>query len=126
LDKFSVRPRHGTYPGQSIHEYLAERKGVSPEKGKEMNDYMSRVAKEVGLEYNFDKALITNTLNAHRFLHLANWLCVQNLAKEKLLAAYYTKGMDIGSVDTLIEIGTTLNMPAEEIRSMLQSDLYID
>lgn len=57
--------------GQSVHQYLAIRKNLSLEKGKEMNDKMSSIAKEVGLEYNFDKAIITNTLNTHRLLHLA-------------------------------------------------------
>ena len=103
-------------PDQSIHKYLAERGGVSPEKGKEMNDYMSGVAKDVGLEYHYVKAIITNTLNAHRILQLTNKYGVQNSAKEKLFAAYFTKGMHIGSVGTLIEIAETLNMPAEETR----------
>ena len=123
---FQLDPDMEPTHGQSIHDYLAERKGVSPEKGKEMNDYMGGVAKEVGLEYHFDKAIITNTLNAHRLLHLANKYGVQNSAKEKLFAAYFTKGMDIGNVGTLIEIGESLNIPSEETRSMLQSDLYID
>src|SRR6187402_2898432 len=66
---FQLDPGMQVIPGQSVHQYLAERKGVSLEKGKEMNAYMTQAAKEVGLEYNFNKAIINNTLDAHRLLH---------------------------------------------------------
>ena len=61
---FQLDPDMIPVKGQSVDQYLATRKGVSLEKGKEMNDYMSGIAKEVGLEYNFDKAIVNNTMNA--------------------------------------------------------------
>lgn len=48
---------------------------------------MTAVAKEVGLEYNFDKVIINNTLGAHRLLHLAKINSLQNLMKERLFTA---------------------------------------
>lgn len=111
--------------GQSVDQYLAIRKGVSPEKGKEMNDYMSGIAKEVGLEYNFDKAIISNTMNAHRLLHLAKNEGVQNEVKEKLFAAYYTYGKDVGDTEVLVQVGESAGLNADEIRNMLQSNEYI-
>lgn len=111
--------------GQSVDEYLAIRKGVAPEKGKEMNDYMSGIAKDAGLEYNFDKAIISNTMNAHRLLHLAKKKGVQNLVKEKLFAAYYTDGKDIGDTETLVLAGESAGLDADEVRDMLQSNEYI-
>ncbi len=111
--------------GQTVNQYLAERKGVSPEKGKEMNDYMSNIAKEVGLEYNFDKAIITNTMDAHRLLHLAKTTGVQNEVKEKLFAAYYTDGKDVGDTETLVQIGESAGLESDKIRAMLQSNQYL-
>jgi len=111
--------------GQSVDQYLAAKKGVSLEKGKEMNDYMSGIAKEVGLEYNFDKAIISNTMNAHRLLHLAKKKGLQNLVKEKLFAAYYTYGKDVGDTAVLVEIGESAGLNADEIRNMLQSNEYL-
>ena len=89
---FQLDPEMKPVAGQSVHQYLANRKGVTLEKGKEMNAYMSGVAKEVGLEYNFNEAVINNTMDAHRLLHLAAGNGVQNELKELLFAAYYTQG----------------------------------
>ncbi len=68
---FQLDPDMKFVPGQSVHEYLGKRKGAAAKEGKQMNDSMAAIAKEVGLEYNFDKAIINNTLDAHRLLHLA-------------------------------------------------------
>jgi predicted DsbA family dithiol-disulfide isomerase len=122
---FQLDPEMKPVPGQSVHEYLAKRKGVSVAKGKEMNDYMSGIAKEVGLEYNFDKAIIHNTLNAHRLLHLAKKHGVQNELKERLFEAYYTNGQDTGDAQTLIRIGTGVGLDESEIREVLSTDTYI-
>ena len=62
---FQLDPAMQNIPGKSVHAYLAERKGCSLEEAKDMNNMMSNVAKEVGLDYNFDIAVINNTLNAH-------------------------------------------------------------
>ncbi len=123
---FQLDPEMKPVAGQSVHQYLAKRKGVTLEKGKEMNDYMSGLAKEVGLQYNFDKAIINNTMDAHRMLHFAQQHGVQNEAKEALLAAYYTDGKDTGDRETLVAIGESVGLNADELRTVLQSDKYRD
>ncbi|MDO9375249.1 MAG: DsbA family oxidoreductase [Ferruginibacter sp.] len=123
---FQLDPGMKVIPGQSVDQYLAKRKGVSLEKGKEMNAYMSGVAREVGLEYNFDKAIINNTLDAHRLLHLAKKKGGQNELKEKLFAAYYTEGKDIADRSVLTSIGESIGLEAEEISRMFSSDEFID
>ena len=122
---FQLDPDVIPVQGQSVDQYLADRKGVSLKEGKEMNEYMSSIAKEVGLEYNFDKAIINNTMNAHRLLHLAKKGGVQNDVKEKLFAAYYTDGKDVGDTETLVQIGESGGLNADEIRELLQSNEYI-
>ena len=87
---------------------------------------MAQVAKEVGLEYNFDKAIINNTLDAHRLLHLAKKKGVQNDLKEKLFAAYYTGGKDIADHEVLVSIGDSAGLEAADIREMLSGDEYLD
>ena len=112
--------------GQSVDEYLGIRKGTSTEKGKEMNAYMAGVAKEVGLEYNFDIAIINNTMNAHRLSHLAAKHGIQNTMEEALFDAYYTKGKDIGDVETLTEIGISAGLNKADIDTLFASDEYTD
>ena len=121
---FQLDPEMKPVAGQSVHQYLANRKGVTLEKGREMNDYMSGLAKEVGLEYNFDEAVINNTLDAHRLLHLAHKHGVQNELKEALFVAYYTERKDTGDLETLVSIGESAGLNADELRTILKSDVY--
>lgn len=123
---FQLDPDVVPITGQSVDQYLANRKGVSVEKGKEMNDSMSNIASEVGLEYNLNTAVVNNTMNAHRLLHLAKQHGVQNDAKEALFKAYYTDSKNIGDNETLIDIGKIVGLDPTAIRSMLESDLYIN
>lgn len=121
---FQLDPDLEYVPGQSVHEYLGKRKGVSAAEGKKMNDAMTAMAKEVGLEYNFDKAVINNTFNAHRLLHFAKEKGVQNELKERLFKAYYTEGKNIGDTDTLVQLSEEVGLKADEVRGVLENDQY--
>ena len=122
---FQLDPEAKPVPGQSVHQYLAKRKGVSPAEGKQMNDYMAGIAREEGLHYDFDKAIVTNTMDAHRLSHLALKQGKQNEMEERLFAAYYTEGQDLGNRDTLVKLAGEMGMDQEEARKMLESDQYI-
>jgi predicted DsbA family dithiol-disulfide isomerase len=122
---FQLDPDMEYIPGQSVHDYLGKRKGMSPVEGKRMNDAMTAIAKQVGLHYDFDKAIINNTLLAHRLLHLAKRRGLQNQVKERLFKAYYTEGKNMGDVETLVELGEEEGLNATEIRTVLQTDAYV-
>ncbi len=122
---FQLDPEMKYVPGQGVHEYLGRRKGVTATEGKRMNEAMAGMAKEEGLEYNFDKAIINNTRDAHRLLHLAKQHGVQNNMKERLFRAYYTEGKNIGDIDTLVQLGEDAGLPGKEITSILQSDAFL-
>ncbi|RNI28884.1 DsbA family oxidoreductase [Rufibacter latericius] len=121
---FQLDPDMKVVPGQSVHEYLGKRKGTTAAEGKKMNDYMADMAKEVGLHYDFDKAIINNTFDAHRLLHLAKKHGKQNEMKERLFAAYYTQGKNVGDLDTLVQLGEEVGLNGAEIREALQKETY--
>ncbi|GEO08384.1 DsbA family oxidoreductase [Segetibacter aerophilus] len=121
---FQLDPEMEPVPGQSVHEYLGKRKGVTAKEGKQMNDSMAAMAKEVGLEYNFDQAVITNTLDAHRLLHFAKTKGVQNEMKERLFKAYYTEGENIGDLKALVRLGEDVGLNPNDVREVLKSGAY--
>ena len=123
---FQLDPDMKPIPGQSVHEYLGKRKGGTTADGKKMNDHMAAVAKQVGLEYNFDQAIINNTLSAHRLLHFAKEHGVQNVLKERLFRAYYTEGKDIADTDTLVELAAETGLDATEARKALAENRFED
>ncbi|MBC6610902.1 DsbA family oxidoreductase [Hymenobacter sp. BT507] len=121
---FELDPNMQHTPGQTIHELLAERKGVSVAQGKQMNDHMAGIAAEVGLQYDFDRVIPNNTFLAHRFLHLAAAQGKGNEAEERVFAAYFTEGKDVGDLDTLAQLGADLGLDAAEVKATLQTDAY--
>lgn len=123
---FQLDPALVKVTGQSIHEYLAERKGMSIEQAKELNDQVSQMAAEAGLQYNFDKAVVANSFDAHRFSHFASARGKGDAAEEALFHAYFTQGQDISDKDTLVELGTAIGLDAGELRSALNGNAYAD
>src|SRR4028119_1330924 len=121
---FQLDPQLDNKEGLSVHEYLGKRKGSTPADGKRINDQMAAIAKEVGLEYNFDKAIINNTLTAHQLLHFAKTKGIQNRMKERIFKAYYTEGNDIGKIETLVQLATEFGLNEVETRKVLEENLY--
>ncbi|SHJ68210.1 Predicted dithiol-disulfide isomerase, DsbA family [Hymenobacter daecheongensis DSM 21074] len=121
---FELDPNLQTNPGQSIHELLAERKGVSVEQGRQMNAQMAQHATTVGLEFNFDKTIPANTFNAHRLIHLAAAHQRQDAMKERILRAYFTEGLNIDDPATLTRLAAEVALPEAEVAQLWQTDAY--
>ena len=123
---FQLAPDMETSPDKSIHQYLAEHKGFNLEDAKRMNERVTAMAAKVGLTYNFDKAVVANSFNAHRFGHFAKQQGKQNEAEEKLFQAYFTEGKNIDDIQTLAQIGTKIGLNADEIIKSLQGNSYTE
>ena len=76
------------------------------------------------MEYDFDKAIINNTFDAHRLLHLAKEKGLQNELKERLFRAYYTEGKDTADTDTLVQLAGEVGLDEAEARKVLEQHLY--
>jgi predicted DsbA family dithiol-disulfide isomerase len=105
---FQLDPSTVTDPSLSTIENLAHKKGWSKEQANETVAYVSNIAKQVGLTFNFEKAVVANSFDAHRLSHLAKKYGKQNELEEKLFAAYFTEGKNTADYETLLQIGTDL------------------
>ncbi len=123
---FQLAPEMETTPGKTIHEYLSEHKGFSLADAKKMNDHVTGLAAKVGLTYNFDKAVVANSFNAHRFSHFAKEKGKQNEAEEKLFHAYFTEGKNTDDYNTLIKLGEEIGLEPMEVRTALEKGTFGD
>jgi predicted DsbA family dithiol-disulfide isomerase len=123
---YQLDPTMQSNTGTSLYNYLAERKGISVEQSVNMHQQMTVMAKELGLEYNFDKAVIANSFDAHRFSHLAKVNGLQDKAEEALFKAYFTQGKNIADHDTLIQLGTQIGLDAGLVKQTLNSNQYAE
>ena len=111
-------------PKDSYQDYLVKNKGMSLEQVKGMLDNVTLSAKKVGLEYNFDKAVMVNSLNAHKFIQFAKTKGLGDQAEEKLFLAFFTEGKNIADIDTLVQIGKELELGEADVNAALNDEKY--
>lgn len=123
---FELDPGIQTDKSINIYDYLATRKGVSREASVRMHEQVSEMARQEGLEYNFDLAVVANSFDAHRLIQMAKRYGLGDEAEERLFKAYFTEGKDISDHLTLIILGDEIGLNGKEVKVMLDSDLYAD
>lgn len=116
-------PEH--YDGTEL-SYLSERKGMDPTQVAGMFAHVTEQAAGEGLSYKFDDVVVANSFNAHQLLHLAAARGLGDAVKEALLSGHFEHGLDIGSRDALVQLGTEAGLSAVEINKALDTDKYAD
>jgi predicted DsbA family dithiol-disulfide isomerase len=109
---------------ENVNQYLAKIKGISYEQSAKMHERLVETAKNAGLDYRFDKAIVANSFDAHRLIQLAKTKGLGDEAEEKLFHAYFTEGRDFGDHATLIAIGKELGLGEAEVRNALTSEEF--
>jgi len=123
---YELAPGFKTDAAKNVHQFLAAHKEISLEQSIRISDQVADIARQVGLVYNFHKAIPANSFNAHRLLHLSKNLKLQDKAKESLLEAYFTDGRNIDDIPTLIALGEEIGLDSTEVKNGLESDQYAD
>ncbi|WP_366186163.1 DsbA family oxidoreductase [Flavobacterium ovatum] len=108
----------------NIYDHLAEKYRKDKDWAVEMVDSMTQNAKNTGLEFNFDKAILANSHNAHRLLHLAKKHNVGDNLKELLFKAYMTDGKDVNDLPTLATLGQEVGLEKSVVDEVLNSNAF--
>lgn len=119
---FQLDPTLKTQPEKSTTDYFVETKGVSKEQAQQMFAGATAMAKEVGLDFNLEKSVLANSLNAHRLIQLAKTKGLGDEIEEVLFKAHFSEMKNIDDVETLTQIGTSIGIDAPEIEKMFASD----
>jgi predicted DsbA family dithiol-disulfide isomerase len=126
---FELDPSAPTPATEPVVGMLARKYGVSVEQAAQMQDQVSQVAAEVGLEYHLDRTLHANTVDAHRLLHLALAEAgprVQGELKEALMTAYFTRADDVTDHDVLRKAAADAGLDPSRVEAVLASQEYAD
>jgi predicted DsbA family dithiol-disulfide isomerase len=121
---FQLDPGLKTQPGLHVYDYLARIKGLSRDETVRMHDHVRQVAREVNVEFNFEKAVVANSFNGHRLIQLAKTRGLGDQAEEYLFKAHFTEGRNIDDTDDLRHIGMAIGLHAGEVEDLLTSDRY--
>ena len=85
---------------------------------------LAALAAQDGLDFHFEKAKRGNTFDAHRLLHYAHEVGVQDALKERLFLAYFTEGEAVGDRATLVRLGAEVGLDEEKSAEVLEGDRY--
>lgn len=118
---FLLDPDLETDPSMNVTQHLAKKKGISLEEAQKMNEYVTGMAAEEGLTYDLGNAVVANSRNAHRLLHLAKSKGKQAEFKEALLRGYFEEGKNIDDLETLKELGKQAGLNPDEIETTFSS-----
>jgi predicted DsbA family dithiol-disulfide isomerase len=121
---FELDPTAPTRSDQSMSEVLQRKYGMTEDQAEEANAKMTALAAGVGLEYHLDRVQRSNTLDAHRLLHLAATHGLADATEERLLSAYFTEGAAIGDRPTLVRLAVEVGLDGEEVERMLDGDEF--
>lgn len=83
---------------------------------------MTATAAAEGLDFHLDRALRVNTFDAHRLEELARVQGRGEAVYERLLAAYFTEGLDLGDHEVLIRLGAEAGLDDATARGWLAGD----
>ncbi|MET0297008.1 MAG: DsbA family oxidoreductase [Microbacterium sp.] len=109
----------------STTDFLATHKGISVEQAREMNDRVTGIAANSGLEYHMDDVKHTNTVKAHELLHFAKEQGKQLELAERLMSAYFVEGRHLGREDELVSLAADAGLDADAARDALVSGRYL-
>jgi predicted DsbA family dithiol-disulfide isomerase len=123
---FQLDPDAPREYGKPVAEMLTEKYGVSLSEAKAMNERVTRLAAEEGLEYRLENIRWGNTFDAHRLIHLAATHGAQSRMKERLLAAFFTEGLALTELETLVDLATEIGLEDDEARETLTGDAFAE
>jgi predicted DsbA family dithiol-disulfide isomerase len=121
---FQLDPEAPSDSAISVYDHLAKKMGQTVEQAKEMTEGVADRARTVGLHYNFENMIHTNTFASHRLAKWADSLGKEAEVTEKLLHGYFTETKNIGSLDVLADIAEEAGLPREEAQAVLHSDRF--
>jgi len=107
-------------------EFLMNHRGVSAEQARAMIDRVVGIARDAGLEYDYDSLQHTNTIKAHQLLHFAKGRGLQLEMKERLLSAYFVEGRHVGRVEDLADLAVEVGLDRADVIRSLEADEYLE
>ncbi|MDI1355542.1 MAG: DsbA family oxidoreductase [bacterium] len=123
---FQLNPALQTDPSKNTLQHLAESKGWSMAQTRETIQHVLQMAEGVGLHYDFDKAVVANSFDAHRLIQFAKKRNKGDAAEERLFKAYFTEGKNTADHKVLLQLGEEIGLKHEEISAMLKSNDFAE
>lgn len=123
---FQLNSDLATDTNKNITQYLAETKGWTVEYAEQVQQHVVNMAQEVGLTFDFGKAVVANSFKAHRLIQFAKSKGKGDAMEEQLFHAYFTDGKNTDDDDTLTALAVAIGLDKTEIEDVLNSKAFTE
>ncbi|MNZ79204.1 DSBA-like thioredoxin domain protein [compost metagenome] len=110
----------------STYDMLAKKYGMSIEQAKANTANIVEQGALVGIPFQFDGTVETNTFDAHRLVQYATEQGKGKELSERLFKAYFSEGQNVGNREILTALSAEVGLDAEETAEVLASSRYAD
>ncbi|WP_373232364.1 DsbA family oxidoreductase [Cohnella sp.] len=121
---FELDPQAQRDVDHDVHDMLVAKYGMSREQAIAMNENLGSKAKEVGLSFQFDTLILTNTFDAHRLAQYAAKQDKANPMAQELFRAYFTDSRHLSDHETLAELAVQAGLDRDESLKVLAGTDY--
>ena len=104
--------------------YLSAKFGRPEAELHAMTDQVKAIAAEEGLSYDFERAKVTNTFDAHRVAHLGASHGLGTEMQSRLMEARLVEGEALNDPDVLVRLAVEVGIPEAEARAVVAGDRY--
>lgn len=123
---FQLDPASVTDPSLNPIDHLAAKKGWSKAEALQATEHVTTIARDAGLDFRLENAVVANSFDAHRLSHLAKEKGKQDSLEEKLFAAYFTEGKNTADHPTLTALSMEAGLQQRDVEHLLNSQQYAD
>lgn len=123
---FELDPTIAKEPSSSLVDAIAKKYNLSHEQSVASQEQIAAQLKQVGVTFDWENAVFTNTFDGHRLVHLAAAHDKADEVSEALMIAYLSEGKNISSPEVLREVAAQFDIPAAEVDELLAGDRFAD
>jgi len=124
VQPFELNPQLGP-EGEDAVGHLRAKYGIDEAQVAANQERIRARGAELGFVFDMARRRhVYNTFDAHRLLHWAGDAGHQLDLKRALLRAYFTDGRNVADHDTLVEVASSVGLPADRARAILATDEF--
>ncbi len=129
LRAFELDPTASKEVVSGTPERFAMKYRLSLEDAKRQIEQISQLGRELGIDFRYATTQYSSTRDAHRLMKLAEAKYDRETLRklnEALFAAYFTENLVLSDHKVLIEKALQVGMKEEDVKEVLESDMYDD
>ncbi|QEN03926.1 DsbA family oxidoreductase [Thiospirochaeta perfilievii] len=121
---FQLNPNATSQKGKDLNQLISEKYGIPYEQAVASNRNIVNVAKESGLNFNFNKIQPGNTALAHELHKYSETINKDLEMAEVIFKAYFEDGIDISDKVELIKLANKVGIKEEEVEDIFNNKKF--